>query len=359
MPIDPTAALVRNMIDLQRFENTVSKETLHILEAAFAEVVISMIRLDPLAVTPGRLPRRMDALMKAMDSIIGPAYSDVRRVVMGSLIDVAGVQQTFAIRQLERATAGIDVSFSNPRTRAFWREFVTSRRIRGSPMGEWWADQHKNVRKAFSRELQIGLSQGESIDDLVRRIRGRAVGSKFVDGKRVTRFAGGVMQTITRHAESLVRTAVNQISNDALFETFSDNPKVTEEYRYTATLDGKTSHICIALDGRVFRYDDPNARRPSQHYRCRSTMVPIVDFDGLGLDTPVEGKRAAKGGAVDASTDYPQWLRAQDKIDPKVTDDILGVGRAKLFRSGKLDLRTIVRRDGSTISLADLRKRNS
>ncbi len=335
------------MIDLQRFENTVSKEALHILEAAFAEVVISMIRLDPLAVTPGRLPRRMDALMKAMDSIMGPAYSDVRRVVMGSLIDVAGVQQTFAIRQLERATAGIDVSFSNPRTRAFWREFVTDRRIRGSPMGEWWTGQKQAVRKSFRRELQIGLAQGESIDDLVRRIRGRKQGRGFV---------GGVMRTATRHAESLVRTAVNQISNDALFETFSDNPDVTTSYRYTATLDSRTSHICIALDGRVFDYDDPSRREPPQHYRCRSTMVPIVDFEGLGLDTPVEGKRAAKGGAVDASTDYPQWLRGQDA---GTQNDILGVGRAKLFRSGKLDLRTIVRRDGSTISLADLRKRNA
>ena len=357
MPIDPTdpiAALVANMIAMRRFENTVSRETRLLIEAAFARIIGSLIKFDPTGVTIGRRSRRIKALTRRIQKILTPLYGDIARATNGHLVDVAGVQQTFATRQLERAIAGIEVSFSNPRDRAFWRAFVTDRRIRGAQLREWWRGQDMIVRQQFRRQIEIGLSQGETIDDLVRRVRGRAVGSRFVDGKRVTTFKGGIMQIATRNAQSVVRTAVNQISNDALLQTFSDNPDVTEEYRYTATLDGRTSHICIALDGQMFRYDDPNARQPPQHFACRSTIVPIVKFEELGLDTPVEGKRAAKGGAVDASTDYPRWLRKQDA---GTQNEILGVGKAKLFRSGKLDLKTIVRRDGSTITLDELRKR--
>lgn len=371
-PKDPTAALVRNMVDMRRFENTVSRETTAVLEAAFTQIIIDLIRLDPTAVTPGRRTRRINALMKAIQGTTGPAYSDMRKILNSSLVDVAGVQEGFALKQLDRATIGIDVRFSSPETRAFWRSFVTERRIRGSPLSEWWANQERGVRTSIRRELEIGLGQGETVDDLVRRVRGRAVGSKFVDGKRVTRFAGGTLRIFTRQAEAIVRTAVNQISNDALFETFSSNPEVTTSYRYTATLDARTSDICISLDGQEFEYTDPNRRQPPQHFACRSTMVPIVNFEELGLDTPIAAKRAVKTGPsvsrtgetvnlkktgpVPATTDYAGWLRKQNDA---AQNEILGVGRANLFRSNKLDLRTIVRKDNSTVSLADLQKRNA
>ena len=149
------------------------------------------------------------------------------------------------------------------------------------------------------------------------------------------------------------RTAVNQIATTAQFEAYKAHDDITEEYEYVATLDTRTTPICMSLDGRTWRYDDPSGRRPPQHWSCRSTIVPVVDFKALGLPTPPEGKRAAVGGPVPAGQNYEQWLRKQSTAKQ---NEALGPARGKLFREGKASLNDFVRDNGTTVTLDQLRK---
>lgn len=104
--------------------------------------------------------------------------------------------------------------------------------------------------------------------------------------------------------------------------------------------DGFVVHNCAALDGKRFPVD--KGPRPPRHINCRSTTVPVV------------GK--IEGVAEFNRQTYPEWLRNQPA---DVQDDILGVTRAKLFRSGDLQLDRFVDRKGVTLTLPELRERDA
>ncbi len=347
MPTDPTGRTIRNALDLRRFENGIAREIGRLIDERGLRLQTLLLKRDPTAVTGGFRKRRLKALNGDVGVELRELYAEIRRLSNGQLVDMALVQQEFANGQLERTLVGVGVNIKTKRLgREFWRAIITEDPVRGAVMGEWWSRQRVRTAFAFKRELQVGLAQEETIGDLIRRVRGRSIGGG--------RFRGGVMQTSTREATALVRTAVTQVATRAHFETFKANEDITEFYIYTATLDASTSDICIALDGREFRYDDASAPRPPQNFNCRSTIVPKIKWKELGITPPKEGQRAAMGGPVPARTDYSRWLRDQPK---GLQEEILGPGRAALFRGNKLSLRDLIRSDNSSISLEDLRKR--
>jgi len=88
--------------------------------------------------------------------------------------------------------------------------------------------------------------------------------------------------------------------------------------------------------------------------------VPVIDYKGLGIPPPPEGRRAAAGGMVPAGTTYGEWLAKQPKDQQA---EILGAGKVDYFRRlsdkyGPRDaIAKMVRDDGSELTLAQLRKR--
>jgi len=112
------------------------------------------------------------------------------------------------------------------------------------------------------------------------------------------------------------------------------------------------SQICMGLDGQVFAYDDPNRKVPPQHYNCRSVTTANVKWEELGIEPPEPGTRQAPGGQVSAQTTYEDWLSDQTE---DVQNDILGPGRAKLFREDKVGLKDLITKDNRRRTLDQLR----
>ena len=102
--------------------------------------------------------------------------------------------------------------------------------------------------------------------------RGKCQTDSFAAGGELTKLANHQIQTI-------VRTSVNQVQNQASQAVYAANSKVAPKYEYVATLDSRTSPICKRLDGRKFEYN--KGPTPPQHFNCRSTTVPVVDYAGL------------------------------------------------------------------------------
>src|SRR5690606_7566723 len=107
------------------------------------------------------------------------------------------------------------------------------------------------------------------IDDIVRSIR----------GTRANKYRDGILQITKRNAEAVARTAVNHTVTASKDELFRANADILAGLRYTATLDGRTTPQCRALDGKVFPLD--KGPRPPLHFGCRSTMIPVLD--GIGI----------------------------------------------------------------------------
>lgn len=159
-------------------------------------------------------------------------------------------------------------------------------------------------------------------------------------------------------AKMLVRTATTHVSATTNVETFAQqDPEVTSQYQYVATLDERTSLICAELDGQIFDYSDESAPRPPMHPNCRSTIIPVVNWEALGVSKPpedlLEVTRAAEGGPTSYRT-YGTWLRDQDA---GTQNDILGPSRGKLFRDGDVSLKELLASDGSVLTLDQLAKK--
>jgi len=158
-------------------------------------------------------------------------------------------------------------------------------------------------------------------------------------GTKTQNYRDSALRLVYRNTEAVVRTIFNAVGNEAKAATYAANSDVVTGYRIVATLDSKTSDICIALDGKEFKLD--RGPLPPFHPRCRTTTVPIV---APKYRIPgIEGERASRGAdgpePVGAKLTYPTWLRRQPAA---FQDDVLGPTRARAFRAGELDLRNLI-----------------
>ena len=225
----------------------------------------------------------------------------------------------------------------------------------------------------ISRAIKIGMLEGESLQKITKRLKGPNIrfNSKpqnTIALRSALKNSEG-MSLSNRQIQTVVRTTVNQVQNAASQAVYAANEDVTGQYQYVATLDARTSSICQRLDGQIFKYDQGPV--PPQHFNCRSTTVPVVDFDGLqkkypSLEKPPVGKVVTRPtgegtGRVPQGTAYGDWLLKQDK---KLQIKTLGnEGKVNYFKrlakkegSGQKAIRKLVREDGSERSLKDLQR---
>lgn len=334
-PLPPRAARLRRVVLLRRYENQVAVVAEREIKKAREQLVALLLRKDPGAVSPGRIPRRVEAIAREADEILREAYANVNAKVRAELYGLSKVTASSTEAEVRRAVAevGVDLTSFNLPTADKLRAIVTTDPVQGAVMSEWWKQQRLTTRNAFRQQIQLGLVRGETISDLVVRIRGVATGRGF--------YTGGIMQASTRQASALVRTAVNEIANKAALLTYGENSRVVQGFEFVATLDERTTEICADSDGRVYALDDPAARIPPLHWNCRSTTIPRLNYKELGVKAP----------AREARETYPAWFARQDS---EVQARILGPARAELVASGSVSFSDLVRQDGSRATLDEL-----
>jgi SPP1 gp7 family putative phage head morphogenesis protein len=211
----------------------------------------------------------------------------------------------------------------------------------------------------FSQVVRQGLLTGEPTPAIAKRLIGNLeFGEQAKTVKQLVAAGGQATAVADNQIVTLVRTSINQVANAASQQVYEANQDITQKYRYVATLDTRTSSICRALDGREFEYG--KGPTPPQHFNCRSTTVPVINYKELGFDPPPPSKRAAAGGMVPADQTYGQWLAKQDLATKAKA---LGASKVPYFnrladKYGPTDaIAKLVRDDGSELTLDQLRAR--
>jgi len=344
---DPTGAVVREAVNLRRYENGLARDVAKDFRKAADQLKVLMSKYD---VTERRSDMRK--LLAAANEVFDKLYRNVEQYTNRQLLDLAKLESDFA-RGILQTAVGAAVDIKGKRIgKTLAKSILETDPIQGEVMKKWWSQQKASTATAFRQQIQLGMSEHESIPQLVRRIRGRT----------------GLIEKKRREAEALVRTAVNEVATKAKLATFEANDDITQAYELVVTFDSRTSDICIALDGKTYRYDDPARRMPPFHFNCRTTIAPVLDWSAAGLEPPEEGVKwtrayDAEGKPlkglegrkyVKSSTRYSEWLKDQPVA---VQNEILGKGRAQLWRDGKIRLDQLVRQDGSTVTLGEFRKR--
>lgn len=196
-------------------------------------------------------------------------------------------------------------------------------------------DQYGTKKSAeIISEIRMGSALGETTGQITRRLTSLGVQQRD-------------------HAGALVRTMTNHIASSARSQVMADNDDILKGKRRVATLDGRTTPLCRALDGTVVPMPAPS---PPFHWNCRTTEIPVLK-DEFARDIPGSTRPAVgHDGAeqVSSKTTYGEWLARQPAA---FQEDVLGPARYKLFSKGQLTIDRFVDDDGRTLTLKQLRER--
>lgn len=401
----------RETIDLNRFSNAVAKKyavTYNeiILNAAkqLRDIDLRQQAVGEAVIIAPQTRKRLRAIIKqskdSLNTWSGVTAKDFKKELQGITV----LQRDFIVDELKKVTASGNVPINSVAINSKYAESVimtdpsqtnifTNQKFTeddfvkfGSGKFELTARQGaavtlpngQNVEKAFrgiaassqeklSLAIRSGVFSGETTQQIARRLVGKLNFDQPGTVKQIAAAGGEVTKLANYQLQTIIRTSINQVQNQASQAVYAANSKVAPKYEYVATLDSKTSPICQRLDGKKFEYN--KGPTPPQHFNCRSTTVPVVDFNGLQKKYPRLEKppktaldtRPSATGRVPQNVSYGDWLLNQKK---ELQVKTLGSEqKVKFFKtlagkkgsSGQKALRQIIRTDGTEKTLQQLR----
>ena len=403
-------ALYRNAIDLNRYSNSVARRVINAYNDIIIDAVNQLRTIDELS-APVKAARLRAILAQLKDSLATWA-GDATELTALELQGIAQLQSEFVTDQLRRAlpagardavrTVEISpqfaqsvvttdptqinvVALSDDLYKSVYGADALARQAGSGvfnltaaqgatitlPNGEVVTKAFRGIAvdqaERFSQVVRQGLLTGEPTPAIAKRLIGNLeFGEEAKTVKQLVAAGGQATAVADNQIVSLVRTSINQVANAASQQVYEANQDITKKYRYVATLDTRTSSICRALDGREFEYG--KGPTPPQHFNCRSTTVPVIDYKELGFTPPPPAKRASAGGQVPADVSYGDWLANKQKGESDADllarqAKALGAEKAKYFRrlaenrGPDQAIAKLVRDDGSELTLDQLRAR--
>lgn len=372
-------AFIRHQIHLLRVSGAMRNEITALLdktEKDLAEQIRKRLADHKGAASLGT--RRMQLLEEYVRFIRGNAWSEVNKAWLKSLTDMAKAEPGF-IAGLIQSASPVALSFVLPDA-SLIQSIVKTNPFEGRVLKDWANDiKEQDIQRILS-QIRIGMLQGETSAQIASRI----VGTAELKG------SNGVTEISRRNAAAITRTAVMAISNATRTAFYEENSDILQKERFVATLDSRTTPVCRANDGKVF--DIGTGPKPPLHFNCRSLRVPYFLEGALGdrparnftqkqllreyaadndIDAPATRNGLPRGfkkgfdeyarkrmreltSVVPASENFTTFLARQTVA---VQNDILGATRAKLFRTGKLQMDSFVDAQGRTLTLKQLAQR--
>ncbi|MDO4271552.1 MAG: minor capsid protein [Candidatus Saccharibacteria bacterium] len=148
------------------------------------------------------------------------------------------------------------------------------------------------LAKQLQEKLAVAIATGQPIEKTSREFRERFGVQKY-------------------YADRLIRTETNYFHNASAIESYRSMG--IEEFKFSATLDIRTSAICQSMDGKIFKVKDaiPGENCPPLHPNCRSAVVPYVK--GYEPERRIARNPTTNKNMYVSNMTYPEWRRSLTK----------------------------------------------
>lgn len=313
---------VKHRIALSRYSTATVRKVIALLNRTDRDMVERILRAD----NEGRDPVQLERLLEEVRALQSDGWTVLRGRLNEDVAALADAERLFTERMVHfgQRSAGL-ATVTNAPTTAQVVAAVNARPFQGRYLRGWLDEAEAGAAKRVRETLRQGFVEGRSVTALVREIR----------GTRALQYKDGVLEISRRGAEAMVRTALTHTAAVASKETYA--ALGVDQVRFIATLDARTTITCGALHNTVHPLE--SFPWPPRHVNCRSTTAPVIK----GLP-PIE------------APSYADWLKRQPV---EVQNEVLGVRKAQLFRSGKLTLDRFVDSKGKVLTLEELKKRDA
>lgn len=238
-------AAVRHAIFLERFKGGQRNKLLKILADAEQDVIA---KLNDIADPESLSAKRLQRLLRDIQEISLVAAQKGTAELLADLRELGGYEADFAIRSIESAVPVI-LETVTPSAPQVWAA-VNARPFQGRFLKDWVKEYSAQTRNRIAGAVRMGIVEGESIPQIVQRVRG-------IEGFEGTR----------RGAQALVRTAVNHTSTVARNEAFEANADILAGLRWNSTLDSRT---CLPAGEPI---ETPDGLRPIEAINPGDTVI--------------------------------------------------------------------------------------
>ena len=329
--------IISRELDLNRYDASLRKKVISLLKELDADIQGKL---------KGNISEwnrtRLNEQLRLMREAITDYYKQIKELTTEELTGVAVSEAKFLQNAVNTLT-GVDMFSSLPSANQL-AVLADQSVVQGAVTSAWWARQGADVYFRVATQIRMGYGSGESIGAIADRVQQQ-------------------MDIGKRNAEALVRTSVHTISSNARERMYQENSSVIKGKLYVAVLDNRTSIQCIAYDGSVYDMDNKPIGKKSlpyrelpAHWNCRSMYMPILkSFKEIGSDFPEMPKstRSSMDGQVPEEMTFKDFLEKKGK---SFQDEVLGKGKAQLWREGKITLQQLLDQSGNPIPLKELDK---
>lgn len=322
----------RRQIFNQRFAAGLSRRSLPFLRQMALEIEAALLAADLDSGDAVKLAAALAAVRVATVEITERMLLSI----MPELLAFADAESAFARKALEGAT---DARVDRPNRRTMGKavrneklELISGKTVQKVSIPQMFRIFARGIAREVGTTVSAGMLNEDSSSDIIRQ-------------------ASSLIRTRAKaQQDTLVRTSVNHAVGVARGETYAANSGIVQAEKFVAVLDSSTTITCASLDGTIHAIGE--GPHPALHWGCRSIRVPIVQ-QGVALDLPGGGRTASSVRPLDARVTYGGWLKKQPEA---VQDAVLGVERAKLFRSGKVSIQRFTDETGKVYTLEELSK---
>ena len=374
--MDLLDAVIRRDNDLQRFATHLYKS---IVLPATKKIAIESPKIT--ADIPGATKSEYKQKQREFTKFVGAVYSDMWADVNAEYKAMTGDELAYT-DELYEDFSGEEFNIP-PTDRVFATAMnsvvvLTSNKIDSGLWEDFLKQNTLSAQKAIAGVIAQGWRDGQTAQQMAQTLRGKY-------NRQSKKYQGGIIDgTLERHAKTIVRTGVSHFSNRARDSFALENSNVILSKIFFATLDNRTTQICLSLHQNEYTIKDKKAPELPLHYNERSVYVfKTKSLDPRKLTRPVVSGRKGKAAAerfdarqertnkkvkykgrkdsdifdveqISGKVTAEQWLKRQP--DWFIESSLGGVTKARLFKEGGLPIKSMVDLQNRPLSLAQLRE---
>lgn len=355
--------LIDRALVLERVQAGLVRDAARTLLDTQRELTTLLINKDPTAVQRTTYQQaRLEAILREMRGILNASYHKLDVDLQRELRELYTLESQYVVGTVNQAAgAAIAAHKITPELLQSSVKFalVQTGETGAARLSDYWSNQKEDTRKRFEREMRAGVLSGESLGQLIARVKGGTTGG-------IQR--PGFMNVSRRNAETLVRTATLTVTGNARRDMYAANSDIISGIRQISTLDSRTTKICMGYSGAAWTIPDYKPIAPNdlphnggtpRHPRCRSGELSILrEFSDLPKRKQAkipQSNRASMDGQIPKDITFDDWLRRKDVNSPGFADEMLGATSAQLFREGRISLRDLLDQKGRPLRVADIR----
>ncbi len=165
--------------------------------------------------------------------------------------------------------------------------------------------RHYNIADRINEKVTANLTSGRSLERLQEELHDEIAAISTEP----------LRQSMDYDIKRLVHTEVAHAKAQANLKAYKDAG--TEEYRFIATFDIKTSDKCRKLSSKVFKVEDAviGTNFPPMHPHCRSKTVGISEY--FNGKTRIARDKNGKNIKIPVDMTYDEWYEKYVASDPE------------------------------------------